>query len=1725
MNEWWYSAGPGVQHDLYIPGRPASCGGAVSGRLNMRVYVPRDTKVKLMIPRNYKMGEGAGIANSLSNLAKIMNQNVKSYSDCEALSTVAGSNNLTGAICIDPYDTDRAGLVWVDALSEGAGGDASAGDAGTATKFPSQAYDGGTLNNGLWPYHTIFYIESFKTWKGSVPFIGGIEGGSKFWDSLETDPEFEELYTSSQNCLDKCDSENDCSNYNNNQALKKSCETSLNICKGECLSKENLQELQNKINTDLNVHENSFPDMTIAELKLLSNGREGEGDPYYIAIQVDNIKYKTNDEGDAKNYFSEKGFDGTGTAWDDTKIDGWEQLANDEHALKFPNVHFKKWYNQATHRSGDWGNTIPVVGQYAGWLVGLFEGIFGKRPKVCVFGCSGATVEFELKFTQMSINRNLREELIGSNFNPRTDAYVCDIHADSSEIITEQNLLPDGYKYSCEYGTGAYIRSDYRISCTSRMDPTCRVVSDSDSPIGGQTLYSNPIQVRGDLERTRENYLEEFRNPKVPERIAGETQEEGVQLGYDFIMRDFDPDYSKNICEASNCLSSWFNKTNIINEKNLGKKIDPRGKEVEDMNFLFSGSTEGSVYAHIYYDGPYQSSVSIFDKNDNLVASSSSVESTSVMKGMSYKVKFPLTGVHYQSAAYALINGHKCTIMTVGGTGAFGGYFNNNGEPAKCYEFNPKAKVQTHNFCCGDDPEDIGFMQVFDGVYYGCFQNPDGSYEWVASNGTSHKGSFSGKQIKGNIYDVFDDDFYSVKMKKITDDKGKVSYKRVYPWEQKKMSPVESYLSVGNDGWVVCTNDDDFKFRGATSSKDKKLKKVGLGETITIPTSSGDHEYLCYEENGGARFSECFDNVPLNNLDVIRTKKYSGFNWWSSYSASHSNAIVRVGSFEDGIKQYEDWENKGDDGKLISQRKGAIFTENKKSLSIIYKKVKGDSSVVTTSSIRLPVTKWTGFKYLEGQFKFDKTPALNLNINGIKYKIDDYVTSELKSNEWNYFRIPIWKDNKIKHEFINGKPLTHYIFDPVEKIEFEIDPSQFSFNDEGDYVFYIDNLNLIKGDGLKYCGGDNSGSTWVEDRDDSEKSCNEKLGLSYTGKKCCGDDGIEYYNDKTSGCWMSENIENGERFQVVDLSILEKNFRFICSEGDKIGTSVCRKDLPRIENKITEGKDITIKSDSDSYNVSFSDYESKTHSSLDDIYLHLNRWDYVLNGGVFEYCGPENSKVNSYLDELKSKTSTSDLKVRKIEFGPDGSSCSFTKDYYCSPSRGWTNYNQKDNIEKRDDNSLIGRNRDGSGDIPKIHERTILSYIPEKDWIDSETLVQSECCPEYYCWSGKKCIEDQSDEPWKSPTFIDPSTNDGDGFRCVFGKWEYSYRKFSPEGDVSGYCEKENQCFVSDFGDYEDNDLTGNNPQCVNSGVYFGDYYCDKGDWTSRTKMLATSFAKKGGSSYEVYCDNYKNVVNYAKEVFGKDLSSFFSNKRSNSCSIEIQSLSKKIDCVNNFCLLSKGDKIAFGTSLNQEIDAENKSMVELFNDFGIKNKRTLASKINSAKKTPDRFNMIIKNQGGYWYYEPTNKILVFSEFTLDSKLYDRIASFFKTFFNWILNKNDGSNDLFSIDGLNSISDLSFLKHNKAYNVVYLNTKQKKQRVVSFKGKKYDLNSGHNVDFIVGNFRFFKTDLCNDYFNEYNKHMYSSNKISCSKSGNDYFVFVFGDDGIWQDISSKLRVS
>ncbi len=263
---------------------------------------------------------------------------------------------------------------------------------------------------------------------------------------------------------------------------------------------------------------------------------------------------------------------------------------------------------------------------------------------------------------------------------------------------------------------------------------------------------------------------------------------------------------------------------------------------------------------------------------------------------------------------------------------------------------------------------------------------------------------------------------------------------------------------------------------------------------------------------------------------------------------------------------------------------------------------------------------------------------------------------------------------------------------------------------------------------------------------------------------------------------------------------------------------------------------------------------------------------------------------------------------------------------------------------------------------------------------DPVQMTASACCPESSCWNGYRCIKDMGEGTLKFED-VDGHTQKAT-YRCVNGEWNFAALLKDWQNDQTGFCPNTGQCFVlsaeeTSLAESEELETSaetfyqGLYPNCINSGEFIYDHYCEEGKWTSRTKFLAKKLLEiAGDKDHVLYCTSFRDAfhnfdlkdsllegVEFSSAVDPlcgqiEDLpGSEGTCPRKNICySLDAEGTALVPDadnsCLNNVCvleyqesgLLSSGKKTLFATTLNKEITDQTGSFLHALDISDVEN-------------------------------------------------------------------------------------------------------------------------------------------------------------------------------------------
>jgi len=366
-----------------------------------------------------------------------------------------------------------------------------------------------------------------------------------------------------------------------------------------------------------------------------------------------------------------------------------------------------------------------------------------------------------------------------------------------------------------------------------------------------------------------------------------------------------------------------------------------------------------------------------------------------------------------------------------------------------------------------------------------------------------------------------------------------------------------------------------------------------------------------------------------------------------------------------------------------------------------------------------------------------------------------------------------------------------------------------------------------------------------------------------------------------------------------------------------------------------------------------------------------------------------------------------------------------------------------------------------------------------------------------------------------------------------------------------GWCPEQSQCLVNPGGNSANNndpskyDYSGDpefddptssansddNPICINNTQYIGDHYCENGNWTTRTKLLAVQLLNLTEGSYApndyvLFCDEYDKVLNYydyrikIPPVTNNRIDEYFI-KQDGGCKIE----GVEVPCVNKVCILkykkdSDDYNVVFGASLNQPIDSARFSFLEALNK--------LNNYCNGALTYNDnQFHSCSGNDTNEYdiWYNPELQLVVYAKDQVRltpltfwenfvSFIRTPFSSIFNTIVNIIIPRYPGGPEV----------DYNFINKTSNFDKLYLNNKD--QNIIRGVTEKIA-----DDEFLAITYTGFSEDIC-ESVDIYNREIATAPEIiNCNETSSIYYVetkkFIGQAKSMldnWYDLTAKLRV-
>lgn len=402
--------------------------------------------------------------------------------------------------------------------------------------------------------------------------------------------------------------------------------------------------------------------------------------------------------------------------------------------------------------------------------------------------------------------------------------------------------------------------------------------------------------------------------------------------------------------------------------------------------------------------------------------------------------------------------------------------------------------------------------------------------------------------------------------------------------------------------------------------------------------------------------------------------------------------------------------------------------------------------------------------------------------------------------------------------------------------------------------------------------------------------------------------------------------------------------------------------------------------------------------------------------------------------------------------------------------------------------------------------------------------------------------------------------SDGRDYRCIQGIWTSSPVKYSWNGDQWGFCSQDNQCFVrpSDPANAlvdskytikdiynKNNKATPNLPLCINDKESILDHYCDNGDWTSRTKFIASKLIDiAGDDQYTLYCappqQNFLEYDNQQSYIFGGEpikeepkpqdwnqapntkpiQPSCFGFTPEISKTLGLVGLDKEDRCINNVCILKFQEsgitKTAFATTLNKAATDPTSFMKALNLE-----PTEVPTRCKGIETDKDKFIKCsltgLDTKGELWYSPQFNAIMYSKDgITTSTSIKDTIINFFKDLFSKTTTP-EGKLPINLLKEAKNVKDIYILRQGDKQITAITEVKGKDTTLIAeYKG--FTTPICQYMNRLISNDPDLKVPLINQFTGKDKVRCYST------ADGSQRIEAIAGIDFFWPKLTGMLRV-
>lgn len=327
---------------------------------------------------------------------------------------------------------------------------------------------------------------------------------------------------------------------------------------------------------------------------------------------------------------------------------------------------------------------------------------------------------------------------------------------------------------------------------------------------------------------------------------------------------------------------------------------------------------------------------------------------------------------------------------------------------------------------------------------------------------------------------------------------------------------------------------------------------------------------------------------------------------------------------------------------------------------------------------------------------------------------------------------------------------------------------------------------------------------------------------------------------------------------------------------------------------------------------------------------------------------------------------------------------------------------------------------------------------------------------------------------------------------CIDGAWGEDLKpKCDWNGENCDYCAMTTDCITPE-------------QECVPNGDFFGDHYCEYGNWTSRTKLVALQLFdiadRASALNFTLFCDSYENTFNYYDYII-EGTTDFVEDY---------------FDEINNVCVLRLPNQVIFGTSLNVGIDQG--EFIRALTHVG---------NCNDALHVEGRYRQCATGSSKAWYNNATMSIIYSNKDILDTPTdfeINAVQAFLRFLKNPFQMVFDFIFGLFEPDPMIVVGDYSFIQDTSDFSRIYFD----RINARSIRGVTENVTSPNKGEYLSVTYATYKSDICSAVQRAYdNLNPLLGSLVFCHYEELQRTHYVVSNHtaalALWPDLTAKLR--